>query len=285
MGDAVNRQTVKYAIVRFAPFLETGEFANVGIVMVAPKLGLIDYKLARARYARVTSFFNELDGSVFKETIHTVKAELERVKLLADAERNSRSGRIAGNSALMRLFDELVRPRETVVQFSEPRVALCDDPQTFLARQYAHYIERDFVTKEYVETKIARKIKSLLERANVAECYKKDAVGDERYQVTFPFVEKVNRPKSGRLIKPLNLSQDSPTKIVDQGGQWQFKLRKLAGRNFIAADKVFFAVEGPSQADDERYEAFNEAVQGLRQLGARVEAHDSEGKLVEFVRP
>jgi hypothetical protein len=30
----------QYAVVRFMPFAETREFANVGIVIIAPKLGL-----------------------------------------------------------------------------------------------------------------------------------------------------------------------------------------------------------------------------------------------------
>ncbi|MEE2651789.1 MAG: DUF3037 domain-containing protein [Pseudomonadota bacterium] len=284
MGDAVNRQTVKYAIVRFAPFLETGEFANVGIVMVAPKLGLIDYKLTRTRYARVTNFFNELEAKVFKETIVTLTAELERVKALAMLENEAGGDRMASSGVLMRLFDELVRPRETVVQFSESRVALCEDPKQFMAQQYAHYVGRNFVTKEYVEEKIARRIKGVLQRADVAEDYQRTAVGDHKYQVAFPFVEKVENPRQARLIKPLNLAQDSSTKIADQGGQWQFKLRKLVGRNFVNAERVFFAVQGPEQGDSARYDAFCEAVYGLAELGALVKPQSDDRELLEFVK-
>jgi hypothetical protein len=36
----------QYAVVRFMPFIETREFANVGVVLIAPKTGKFLFKLA-----------------------------------------------------------------------------------------------------------------------------------------------------------------------------------------------------------------------------------------------
>ncbi|WP_413913220.1 DUF3037 domain-containing protein [Candidatus Skiveiella danica] len=38
------------------PFVETGEFANVGVVMFAPTARYFGFKLLGGRYARVTNF-------------------------------------------------------------------------------------------------------------------------------------------------------------------------------------------------------------------------------------
>ena len=51
-----------YAIVRFMPFIETGEFANVGVVMFAPQARYFGFKLLVNRQARVTNFFEQLDA-------------------------------------------------------------------------------------------------------------------------------------------------------------------------------------------------------------------------------
>ena len=44
-------------IVRFAPFAETEEFANVGIVLSVPAIGRMEYRLARKNLKRVNHFF------------------------------------------------------------------------------------------------------------------------------------------------------------------------------------------------------------------------------------
>ena len=51
------KYTCLYSIVRFAPFAETEEFANVGIVLSAPAIGRMEYKLARKNLKRVNHFF------------------------------------------------------------------------------------------------------------------------------------------------------------------------------------------------------------------------------------
>ena len=52
----MKKYACQYAIVRFLPYLETGEFANVGIVMLCPDAGFFDFKLLR-HVRRITAFF------------------------------------------------------------------------------------------------------------------------------------------------------------------------------------------------------------------------------------
>ena len=49
----------QYALLRFRPFAETGEFANVGIVLLAPEARFFGFRLLK-RYGRITQFFIEL---------------------------------------------------------------------------------------------------------------------------------------------------------------------------------------------------------------------------------
>jgi len=43
-----------YAIVRFMPYAETQEFANVGVVMCVPDKNIFKFKLAPKHFARIT---------------------------------------------------------------------------------------------------------------------------------------------------------------------------------------------------------------------------------------
>ena len=68
-----------YAIVRFMPFVETGEFGNVGIVLFSPTARYFGFKLLGQRYSRITNFFEQLDTKLFRASMHATQAELQRV--------------------------------------------------------------------------------------------------------------------------------------------------------------------------------------------------------------
>ena len=68
-----------YAIARFRPYRETGEFVNVGVVLVCPQAGYFDYLFETHDCQRITDFFPELDANVFKAGINGLLKELARV--------------------------------------------------------------------------------------------------------------------------------------------------------------------------------------------------------------
>ncbi|MEZ8532495.1 DUF3037 domain-containing protein [Vibrio cyclitrophicus] len=74
---------LQFAIVRFMPFAETSEFANVGILAFAPKTGFVSYKLAPARFKRVSDFFDDLEGQLYKQAIANFEDELNYIQNFA----------------------------------------------------------------------------------------------------------------------------------------------------------------------------------------------------------
>ena len=67
-----------YVIVCFSPFIETGQFANVGIVTDNwSGAAFFDFKLLLYRYSRVTRFFEHLNPKVFRETMRTLRGPAE----------------------------------------------------------------------------------------------------------------------------------------------------------------------------------------------------------------
>ena len=136
----------QYALLRFRPFAETGEFANVGVVLLAPEARFFGFRLLK-RYGRITQFFKELDKKVYLNGRELFKEELERFaaqlrKLALDGRKTVPDVRLAVD-----LFAELVRHREAILQFDERRVVLSDDPKATLNALYVYYVERNFVTK------------------------------------------------------------------------------------------------------------------------------------------
>ncbi|WP_295874433.1 DUF3037 domain-containing protein [uncultured Zhongshania sp.] len=272
----MTKLAAKYSIVRFAPYLETGEFANVGVVVYVPALGMLDFKLNTKSYGRVTSFFSELDRKVYTQALKILKTDLERIKGVVGIPagydiKQEREDYLGGH------FKELVRTRETIIQFSEPRVIACNNVRDALETTYNRYVERDFVTKEYVETTIEKGLKNLLNRANLAERFHKENVGNELYRVSFPFVERSYKG-AAKLIKPLHLAQDTPTKIIEHSDTWSSKVSRLVERQFAAPEKVLFVVAAPeANAGALRLEAYEESIAQLGRLGTIVQRGDDKG--------
>lgn len=268
----------QYALLRFRPFVETGEFANVGIVFMAPEARFFGFRLLK-RYSRITRFFHQLDRKVYLEGRDLFKEELDRFshelrRLALDGRKTQPDLALARN-----LFAELVRPREAMLQFAEPRVVLADQPKEKLGQLFDHYIERNFVTKEYQERLLENNVRRLLFRARVGAEYRREKIGTDDFAVNFPFVHMADG-KPQRIIKPLHLAQRDSTKILTHGGQWVDKVRRLRKRNALPND-VLFPITAPAE-NTKPYEAFQEIRGELMEGGVQVVPANDENLILEF---
>lgn len=272
----------QYAIVRFAPFVETGEFANVGILMIAPKERFFGFKLETRRHGRITRFFEELDRRHYTEALYHVSDELKRVHEVLKDHGFDRRRRVNDVEFARHMFGEVIRPRESIIRFSEPRVVLADNPKQKLKDLFAFYVERNFVTKEYKETILEKGVRKWLVQAQISDRFQRMAVGDDEYQANFPFVEQIEG-EPAKIIKPLNLTQDKPSKIIEHGGVWRFRLDELKRREKLP-DRVLFTVAGPEDIDTRRRHAFVEAVHRLEDAGIEVVGATERERIIAFAQ-
>ena len=267
----------QYALLRFRPFVETGEFANVGIVLMAPQADFFGFRLLK-QYGRITQFFHQLDRKVYLDGRDLFKEELERFagdlrRLALDGRKTQPDLTLARN-----LFAELVRPREAMLQFADQRIALADDPKAKLDALFDHYVERNFVTKEYQERLLENNVRRLLFGARVTE-YRREKIGTADFAVNFPFV-CMTGGKAERVIKPLYLAQGDSTRILTHGGQWVDKVRRLRKRQALPAD-VLFPVTAPA-INSKPYKAFEEIREDLLAEMVQVVPANDENLILQF---
>ncbi len=268
----------QYALLRFRPFVETGEFANVGIALIAPEARFFGFRILK-RYGRITQFFHQLDRQIYLDGRQLFKEEMDRFAL--ELRRLALDGRKTQPDIVLarNLFAEVVRPREAMLQFADQRVVLAEDPKAKLLQLFDHYVERNFVTKEYQERLLENNVRKLLFNAQVGARYQREKVGTEDFAVNFPFVDMVEG-KAERVIKPLYLAQGDSTKILTHGGQWVDKVRRLRKRNALPP-KVLFPVTQPA-ANTKPYHAFQEIRQDLLAENVQVVAADDERQILKF---
>lgn len=278
----MNRIACQYAIVRFAPFIETGEFANAGVVMMAARERYFGFRLETQRYGRVTRFFEELDARLYRATLFDLRDELERIHGVL--KENGFDRRMKDNNLQLaqELFTEVTRPRESIIRFSEPRVVLTSDPKRKLTELFGYYVERNFVTRQRRETLLEKGMRQWLNQVRIGERFVRERIGDEDYHATFPFVE-LHEGQPVKVIKPLDLAQDSPSRILDHCGAWVFRLEQLRKRDYLP-EKTMFAVAGPEEEtlDGKRGAAFHEAVDMLEDKRVTVLPFDDRDRVERF---
>ncbi len=89
-------RAARYSIIRFLPYAETEEFANVGVVMFAPTARYFDFQLTN-KWRRLGAFFDTLDRRVFSEGVRAFREELVRT-------RNLVGGGALGNISAQQVF-------------------------------------------------------------------------------------------------------------------------------------------------------------------------------------
>lgn len=244
----MNDVTCNYAIARFRPYPETGEFVNVGVVLICPQVDYFGYAFETRKHKRVTDFFPELELDVFKLGLAGLMKELTRVTGREHDEELQQLVLREEARASMGQFKELVRPRETLFQFGEIGTVLTGDPRAKLQELFGYYIKRQFARdREYQEVVMRRRLAEFLRKAELDHLYRTDLrVGDDNYHVILPFVN-LDGVTIRKAIKPLHLDKESPTDIYRHGDAWVSAVRRLRHINRMPKE-FLFTVKSPRAA-------------------------------------
>jgi hypothetical protein len=249
----MNRQICKYSIIRFQPYVETEEFANIGIVLYATASKSVMFRLLRANDKRVNQFFEPLNKAVFKEVLDITRTELERV-----AERMTQTF-----NPKMDSYEELIKPRQDIIQYSQNRVLFSTDINNTLAELYEHYVKRSFVHKEGHEEIMQRRIQVLLKAQGLDNQFKEHDVGEKKYTVRLPFVNSERKA----AIKPIHFTHPDSSKLIEHGLSWLMKVQQLNRYGYINPEHVLFAYTPPEYQRGVLFQAFTDIKEEIERAG------------------
>jgi hypothetical protein len=272
LEEWVVKHACQYTIIQFLPFAESGEFANVGIALVCPDLGYFGFKV-NAQWRRMKDFFAPLEQRIFNTAIDRLKDELKRVDAMATA--------LPGGADVEALWHELVRRRDGIIRYATPRAILADDPNETTKALVRRYVEHDFASIEYQERRLERTVREVLTGARLSGEFRRARLGEERFHITLPFVQ-MDGEHATKVIKPLFLAHDEPTKIIIHGTDWLGRLDRLR-RHHALPDDVLIPVASPA-TQDACWEAFSEIRHDLEVAHFQVKSIDDRREIVTFAQ-
>ncbi|AAN54205.1 DUF3037 domain-containing protein [Shewanella oneidensis] len=263
-----------YTIIRFMPYLETEEFANVGILLFTPQTGYSAFRLAPKRFARVTDFFDDLDGKIYQKGLHIFDAELQRV--------THECSYLTGKN-LLTTFQEVTRLREGIFRFGNMSAILCDDPKKQLDDLYDYYVGRNFVTPEYREQVMVKSLRSGLRKHVIGMHYvQKQLAGDLNTAINMPLVAAVDG--YFKVIKPLAFDQTKPISLLEHGEKWIGRVKRLLNNETVQPQNMLFTVEQPPKNRSDLKAVYLEVEREMENLGVQVLPFAEKQAIYEFAR-
>jgi Protein of unknown function (DUF3037) len=132
LPEMMEKTAFCYAMLRYPPRLEAGEFANVGVVLMSPKTRHFSFRLLEQPTERILMFFSIKNANGLAAGLDNFRYELVRVKAHAENLETSQ---------MNAMFEELTRPREAIFRFGPSGALLAAEPQAALDDLYYRYIE------------------------------------------------------------------------------------------------------------------------------------------------
>jgi hypothetical protein len=259
-----------YSIVRFAPFAETEEFANVGIVLSAPAIGRMEYRLARKNLKRVNRFFE--CNNLFAKAMEIAQNELDAVRAMT-AE--------AQESQIVNHFRFLTEPKESLIRFSPMRSILVENFDATLEELFGRYIERQGMARDRREEVMVREIRTLFTEASIRS-FRDETLTGELIKLHLPLV---HRNKVVAAIKPLAFDQAEPSAILDHCEQWLMKFARAEKEGIIELKNVLIPVAAPAENDSARHrKAVQVAKECILDRGLQLVEYQATQKIAAFAQ-
>ncbi|MBD3839858.1 MAG: DUF3037 domain-containing protein [Epsilonproteobacteria bacterium] len=246
---------IQYSIVQLAPYPDREEVVNVGIVCFCPEKSDFYFKLLPInKKSRVTNFFKNLPKLLIKKTLLLLEEEFLRIK-----EFGLETGKVE------LLFGELVRPRESLVQYTTVRAKLVDDIEKTLNVLFNDLVEfGSNTTKTNHDEKLKKRFGSFLRELNLSSAYKEKHLESERYgfDVTMPFFND----STLHSVKPISfIGQKNESALIQHADNWRMKIENLIRAEMLLPQSHLVTYEKPFEQNF--CAAFDFAMEGLDKLG------------------
>ena len=273
--------TYRYVIIRFRPYVETEEFANVGILMANSDRGYFDFKLQSNRHARITRFFSPLDANLYKTAIAELRNEFMQMRSVLNwSETKQSQFQFFDNAPIDNYFHGFIQSSYGAIMTSKERLIRTDHPNKELQKLFEMYVNRNFGNEIANDIRIEKQVRTTLREADVASDFVEMTLRAGVYKKTFPFVTP--EIKSRKMIKPMYLGNEDATTILDKAVKWRHSIRRFRESGQLS-DDVAFTVEAP-RSSARLGEAYSEAVSMLHEDNILTIPYQSAKEIVRFAK-
>ncbi len=250
------KEPYSYVVLRYIHDVLTGEFVNVGVVMVVPGRPLILTK-ARKTFGRIKSVFPDLDSEAYKRAIEAIERAMKAVERGLKSEGMFTSEKTAGD------YGRIALPLDdSSLQWSLVGAGLTADPQKTFNQLYHRFVARydRALARRRSDDDVWRPVEARLKEHGI-----KVQLEPKRIEGNTDAVEFRHAWKNGRwhVYEPLSFDLSDADNIKDKARRW---LGHLSAVQLGATEdvQVHFIVGRPES--ESLVPAYRNAVEILRKV-------------------
>lgn len=250
------KEPYSYVVLRYVHDVLTGEFVNVGLIVVIPDRPLI-LTQARKTFGRIKDVFPDLDSEAYKRAIDAVKRGMRSVERELKDEGSFKGEKTARDYARIALPLD-----DSSLQWSPVGTGLTTDPHKTFDQLYKRFVTRyDRPTKRHrTDNDVWRSLETKLKEHEVLIDFEPKQIQGNTDSVEFRHAWKNGR---WHVYEPLSFDLADADNIKNKARRW---LGHLAAVREGAPDdvQVHFIVGQPQSAT--LAPAYNNAVEILQQV-------------------
>lgn len=271
----MNKLAMRFAVVRFMPYVQTREFANIGIILTCPKTGYFNYKI-EPKYGRLSNFFQHFSGTVYRAATHAFSNELERIKQVLQSD-------YWQPDEFRAALNHIARPREAIILTSEIGVTSATSEEQELNRLFDYYVYHSFA-KNQPEALLTKDIQRMVRGLKTTHpFYYEETLGNkEGFHAKLPIVQKADSGQVLKIIKPIYFGQKDPAEIYHKSDTWLSKIKRLRQQGYIEHPAILFPYMPPEKPVHHQQEALATVLKELAEHDIQTVPQTDKQAIAEF---
>ncbi|MEX0331440.1 MAG: DUF3037 domain-containing protein [Puniceicoccaceae bacterium] len=234
----MNKQPYTYTILRYVHDTTTGEFANVGVVLLCPELRYADALLS-PKYSRLSKMFHGLDGDHYRTVIRHLQVRFSDL-----AGRFREELKLQG---MPQRADELaftaIAADDSSFQWSPLGSGLTHDPAATLESLFERMVERYEDKKEVVsrtDDEIWKSFKKEFEERKILSRFAPKTISVKDDEIEFSHSWK---NKQWHCLESVSFDLQQAQSITDKASLWLGRVMRV--QNASERFKVYYLVGQP----------------------------------------
>jgi hypothetical protein len=263
----------QYQIIRYVHDQVTQEFANVGVIVYEPNMGLLTSRVT-SRYARITEFFTVKDGHLLAHALKNLQRQIKKVSELIQ----DKTAPFSDDSIrqLEKITNSILVKDDSALVLTTVKEAIDIDVDKALQDLYERMVERyekAKSTNHHTDSEVWRTVyKNYFDQVGITNKLSNHSITANTININF---DKAWKNGVWHCYQPLTFNLQSSESIQNKAFKWSGIVKALEAKD--ESLNLYFLTTSPKDHEDMKAFIHETLMQETRKIHVEIiEEKDAE---------